>query len=83
MPVYIYKAEDKECDCDCCKSGIEVLQQLDDPPLERCPKCGRTVEKRLSTFSMGISRSGLDDRARDKGMHKFKRLSGGEYEKVY
>lgn len=83
MPVYVYRAKDKECECDCCKAGIDVLQQLNEPPLKRCPKCGRRVQKCLSSFSLGISQSGLDDRAREKGMHKLKRLSEGEYEKLY
>jgi predicted nucleic acid-binding Zn ribbon protein len=83
MPIYLYRAKDRKCDCDCCQKGVEVLQQLGELPLERCPKCGRTVEKCVSSFSLGISQSSLDDRAKEKGMHKLKRLSGGEYKKVY
>lgn len=83
MPVYLYKARDRECDCDCCDKGIEVIQQLDEAPLEKCPRCGRPVAKAIVLFSMGLSRTGLDDRAKEKGMHKFKRLGQSEYEKVF
>jgi len=83
MPIYVYRARDKTCDCDCCRTGIEVLQRAGDPPLAKCPQCGREVEKSISSFSLGISRTGLDQRAREKGMHKLKRLGEGEYEKVF
>jgi len=83
MPVYVYRANDRKCDCDCCKEGVEVLQRMDEPPLERCPKCGRRVEKRLSSFSLGVSESSFNDKARAKGMHKLKRLGEGEYEKIF
>jgi len=83
MPVYVYKSNSKKCDCDCCKEGVEALQKLNEPPLESCPKCGRRVEKSVSTFHLGISETSLDDRAKAKGMHKLKRLGEGEYEKVF
>jgi len=83
MPVYLYKAKDKECDCDCCKQGIEVIQRLDESALEKCPKCGRPVTKAVVPFSTGLSRTSLDDRAKEKGRHKFRRLCQGEYEKVF
>jgi putative FmdB family regulatory protein len=83
MPVYVYKAKNRTCDCDCCKKGVEVLQRLGEPPLEKCPKCGRAVKRSISSFYPGISRTRLDRRAQDKGMHKLTRLGKGEYEKVF
>ena len=83
MPVYVYRSNDRECDCDCCKDGVEVLQGLNDPPLEDCPKCARPVEKSISIFHLGTSETSLNDRAKAKGMHKLKRLGEGEYEKVF
>jgi hypothetical protein len=56
---------------------------MGEPPLEKCPKCGREVEKCISGFSLATCKTNLDDRARAKGLHKLKRLGGGEYEKVY
>ncbi|OHB61734.1 MAG: hypothetical protein A2Y76_00140 [Planctomycetes bacterium RBG_13_60_9] len=83
MPIYVYKSHDRKCDCDCCRKGVEVLQRLNEPPLENCPKCGRRVEKCISTFTLGTSETSLADRARSKGMHMLKRLGQGEYEKVF
>ena len=83
MPIYVYRTTDRKCACDCCRDGIEVLQQISEPPLERCPKCGRAVTKSVTSFWLGLSESSVDDRAKAKGMHKLKRLGKGEYEKVY
>ncbi len=83
MPVYVYKAKEKKGDCDCCRDGVEVLQQFNDPPLTHCPKCGRPVKKGVTSFSLSLSESKLDDRAKAAGMHKLKRLGKGEYEKIY
>lgn len=83
MPVYVYKSSGRKCDCDCCKDGVEVLQGMNEPPLRKCPRCGRPVKKCLSSFRLGLSESSLNDRAKAKGMHKLKRLSGGEYEKIF
>jgi predicted nucleic acid-binding Zn ribbon protein len=85
MPIYVYRAKDHAgpCDCDCCDGGIEVWHKPGAAPLHKCPKCGRTVEKAVSSFSIGLSRTGFDQRAREKGFHQLKRLGEGEYEKVY
>lgn len=83
MPVYVYKSKSRKCDCDCCKDGVEVRQRLDEPALMNCPKCGRPVQKSISTFHLGLSEASLDDRAKAKGMHKLRRLGEGEYEKVF
>jgi putative FmdB family regulatory protein len=83
MPIYVYKAKDRTGNCDCCSKGMEVLQILGEPPIEKCPKCGRTVERVISSFSVGISRTGLDRRAREKGLHKLRKLNKDEYEKVF
>jgi len=84
MPIYVYKAKDhtRPCDCDCCRGGIEVWHKPG-AALQRCPICGRTVEKAISSFFIGLSRTGLDQRAREKRFHKLKRLGEGEYEKIY
>ncbi len=59
------------------------MQKLSDEPLKRCPDCGAPVEKQISAPSVGLSRSGLDDRAKNAGFHKLKKLGKGEYEKQY
>ena len=83
MPIYVYKAKDANGDCDCCREGIDVRQDLQAAPLQICPRCGRDIVKVLSSFSIGLSKTGLDHRAKEKGFHKLKRLGDGEYERVY
>jgi predicted nucleic acid-binding Zn ribbon protein len=57
--------------------------RLSDEPLKQCPRCGAAVEKVISAPSVGASKSGMDDRAKQAGFHKLKRTGKGEYEKKY
>jgi putative FmdB family regulatory protein len=40
MPFYEYE-------CPSCRYYLEVLQKISDPPLKKCPSCGKTGFKRL------------------------------------
>ncbi|MDC4223331.1 MAG: hypothetical protein MPW15_03545 [Candidatus Manganitrophus sp.] len=42
MPIYEYE-------CEQCKTRVEVLQKLSDPPLETCSSCGGKVQKMVSS----------------------------------
>ncbi|MBN2498451.1 MAG: zinc ribbon domain-containing protein [Deltaproteobacteria bacterium] len=46
MPLYEYEALGKTCPL--CANGFEVLQAMDDPPLERCPECGQPCRRIIS-----------------------------------
>ncbi len=83
MPLYEYQACDRERACPHCAEGFEVLQRMSEEPLRTCPKCGMPVKKAMTAAAVGLSRSGLDDRAKRAGFHKLARLGKGEYEKVY
>ncbi|OQX81896.1 MAG: hypothetical protein B6D56_01020 [Candidatus Omnitrophica bacterium 4484_70.1] len=84
MPIYIYKVKDERKGCSYCKKGFEVLQKGGIPSLSMvCPRCGEVVEKVVSNFSLGFSKTGLDRRAREKGFHKLKRVDKGKYERLY
>jgi putative FmdB family regulatory protein len=83
MPIYEYQAEDMEKSCVYCKEGFEQLMKMSDPPVIQCPKCANRVIKKISTPSVGTSKSGFDDRAKSAGFHKLKKLGKGEYEKTY
>ena len=41
MPIYEYR-------CEACGETTEVIQRLDEPPLEICPRCGGALKKLLS-----------------------------------
>src|SRR5215471_3681142 len=40
MPFYEYE-------CQSCKFYTEVMQKISDPPLEKCPSCGKKALKKL------------------------------------
>jgi putative FmdB family regulatory protein len=83
MPIYEYQAVTGKHSCAHCRESFEVLQKLSDPPLENCPECGNPVNKLISAPAVGASQCGFDERARNAGFSKLKRLGKGEYEKQY
>ena len=84
MPLYSYERIDSDAaGCGHCRDGFEVLQPISAQPLTHCPACGAPVRRCLPHINIGRSVSGLDDRAKEAGFTKLKRLGKGEYEKVY
>jgi putative FmdB family regulatory protein len=84
MPIYEYRAQDpKRKSCALCQQSFDQIRRISDPPLTHCPQCGAPVVKLISSPSLGISISGLDDRAKAAGFHKLKKTVKGEYEKKY
>jgi putative FmdB family regulatory protein len=61
MPLYEYK-------CSTCGSSLEVLQKVNEPRLEKCPKCGRLLKKVLSPPALQFKGSGwyITDYAQSK-----------------
>jgi len=51
MPIYEYQ-------CKTCHEVCEVLQRAKDKPLEKCPKCGGPVVKRISSPAIQFKGSG-------------------------
>lgn len=47
MPFYEYL-------CTNCSNKLEELQKMSDPPLKKCPKCGKNTLKRLIGTGGGI-----------------------------
>ena len=73
MPIYAYEVREGSDGCERCRRGFEVLQSLREAPIARCPDLA----------AVGMSQSGLDDRAKAAGFTKLKRLGKGEYEREY
>jgi len=48
MPIYEYEAVDPRHACKACAGRFEVIQRMDDPPLDVCPSCGQKVRKVVS-----------------------------------
>ena len=83
MPLREYKATAPEKGCGFCVQGFEQLEAVDADPAVVCPQCGGPVQRQWSVSRTVQSRSGADDRARQAGFHKLKKVSKGEYEKIY
>ena len=83
MPIYEYSAEQASRSCALCRERFERLVRLSDPPLTQCPDCGAPIRKVISAPSVGASKSGFDNRAKQAGFHKLQRTGKGEYEKKY
>lgn len=83
MPIYEYKAIDPRKSCRVCRHGFEVLESVSASTRQTCEACGAPVERIISAPAIGGSESSLDDRARNAGFTKLKKISSGEYEKQY
>ena len=83
MPTYDYEAADPDNACAICRTGFELVRMFRDPPVTQCPHCGASVRKLISAPAIGRSATSLDDRAKNAGFSKLKRLGKGEYEKQY
>lgn len=83
MPVYDYEAKEPTKSCPHCKDGFEITQRIKDKSLTTCPECGNPVFKVITAPAIGRSKSKLDDRAKNAGFTKLKKVSKGEYEKMY
>src|SRR5438552_7122912 len=52
MPLYEYQ-------CDACGRAFELIRKFSDPPLAKCPHCGGTVRKLLSSPAIQFKGSGF------------------------
>jgi putative FmdB family regulatory protein len=83
MPIYEYQATDPKHACPHCHEAFDCIRQLSDPPLTRCPECGNSIKKLISSPAIGASNSNFDEKAKTAGFKKYKKLGKGEYEKQY
>lgn len=83
MPIYEYRVKGDGEGCPVCRAGFERLQSIADAPLENCPECGSPVVRVISPPAVGASESNFDDRAKNAGFSKLRKISKGEYEKEY
>ena len=83
MPMLEYIARSENQACEHCRTGFEIFRKMSEGRLEQCPQCGAPVHRRYTPPSIGGSKSGFDQRAKEGGFHKFQRLGRGEYERKY
>jgi len=83
MPLYVYEAKDPLRGCERCRDGFEIMQALKDAKLTRCPSCGTEVYRVIQAPGLTHSKTDLHYRAKRAGFHTLKKVSKGEYEKLY
>ena len=77
MPIYEYRHLGKVIQA--CTKDFEVVQTMDDEPLEKCPRCGQPVQKLVSAFRAGKNKLSASN-LRDKGFKRYVRRDKGVYE---
>lgn len=83
MPIYEYVHASKEILN--CVDPIEVFQPMNESVLERCPKCGNQIHKKISLPArhQGSVKDKLSDQNLSKhGFSKYVKASDGSYEKA-
>jgi putative FmdB family regulatory protein len=88
MPTYVYgpKGESKEGRCEVCSATFEIVQRMSDDPLQRCPKCGKDVERQITAPNLsgvGPIQKPSDSRMSKAGFTQYKRVGKGCYEKSF
>ena len=48
MPIYEYEAASPGRTCRKCALSFEMIQRLNDPPLDSCPECGKGIRRKIS-----------------------------------
>lgn len=81
MPLYRYEPQAEGCDH--CSAGFEVLQSMDEQPLERCPQCGQPCRRVITSFAaLRSSRDLLSPKNLERhGFTEYRKNSDGFYEK--
>ncbi len=83
MPIREYQVKQGFSGCSLCNKPFERIERVGEEPLQNCPSCGCAVERIVSLPRVGASKSNFDDNAKSAGFHKLKKVSKGEYEKIY
>ncbi len=80
MPIYEYEHNGP---FEPCEKRFEVLQGPNDPPLTKCPNCGKPCHRVLSSFSTGSSKGNLlsAKNLEAHGFTQYERAGDGRYEK--
>ena len=82
MPIYEYQPSTADS-CEFCSGGFEVMQKINEQPLEACPRCGSPIVRLISAASIPKSGPGLDQHNLEKhGFTQYKRAGKGVYEKT-
>jgi len=82
VPLYVYEHSSSQCEP--CQRRFEVLQRVNDPPLEKCPQCGGPCHRVISPFApIKSARDLLSPKNLERhGFTQYQRAGDGRYEKT-
>ena len=73
MPIYEYQALNPDKGCKSCRPGFEILQQINDKPLPKCPRCGQPVKKIISWCRSAVMENTEEHRSIKKKIKNYER----------
>jgi putative FmdB family regulatory protein len=73
MPTYEYQ-------CDACEHGFEEFQSMSEPPLTKCPKCGKKKLRRLFGTGAAVLFKGSGFYETDYRSESYKKAAKAEQE---
>jgi putative FmdB family regulatory protein len=84
MPIYTYRAMEREAGCKVCAECFEVRQSLSEDALSDCPWCAARVERIITPpFVQGGDSHRLKEGHIEKhGFTQYRRSAKGVYEKT-
>lgn len=82
MPLYEYR-HDRDHGAEC-QESFEVLQSINDAPLDHCPVCGFPCHRVLSSFATIRNEQAMfrPKNLERLGFTQYKRVGHGQYEKT-
>ena len=83
MPLYEYEHDDQFGEK--CQKQFEMLQGMNDAPLDCCPDCGKPCHRIMSCFATSHSSDAVRMNPKNLerlGFTQYKRAGGGHYEKT-
>ena len=80
MPIYEYEPDDRTCYM--CDGRVEVLQSVDEAPLEYCPTCGLEVRRVVSSAAFKMAKGVTADKAASRGFTTWRKSDKGVWERV-
>jgi putative FmdB family regulatory protein len=82
MPIYEYVPTAGGCES--CRSGIERLQKLSDPPLAACPECGAPLLRVIGAPKVVAGQSHVlgEKHLAKHGFTQYRKVGKGKYEKT-
>ena len=86
MPTYVYESMDKAKSCKVCEDGFEVEQRIKEPALTKCPECGASIRRIITSVNISTAKSTKeilsDKNIKKHGFTKLVNEGNGKFRKI-